>query len=101
LADPRTASSSVGAELARKLGVPTAARDVFLDDQITSAAIAERLAAVEAIARRHGTAIAIGHPHDATLEQLTEWLAKLSAKGLVLVPVSAIVRERMHLATAG
>jgi polysaccharide deacetylase 2 family uncharacterized protein YibQ len=99
--DSRTASSSVGAELARKLGVPTAARDVFLDDQITSAAIAERLAAVETIAKRHGTAIAIGHPHDATLEQLTEWLAKLSAKGLVLVPVSAIVRERMHLASAG
>ncbi|HYM01879.1 MAG TPA: divergent polysaccharide deacetylase family protein [Stellaceae bacterium] len=98
--DSRTVSNSVGAETARKWGVPTASRDVFLDDHVNGPAIAERLAAVEAIAKRHGTAIAIGHPHDATLDQLREWLSSLAEKGLVLVPVSAIVRERMHVTGA-
>jgi hypothetical protein len=97
--DSRTIGNSVGIELARKLGVPHAARDVFLDNEIEAGAIAARLAETEEIARRHGSAIAIGHPHDATLDQLTTWLAGLSAKGFVLVPVSAIVRQ--HTPVAG
>jgi polysaccharide deacetylase 2 family uncharacterized protein YibQ len=38
--------------------------------------------------------VAIGHPHDATIDALARWIAALPQKGLVLVPVSAIVRER-------
>jgi uncharacterized protein len=94
--DSRTIGNSAGVELAQRLGVPHAARDVFLDNEVNAGAIAARLAEVEAVARRHGHAIAIGHPHDATLEQLQTWLADLKAKGFVLVPVSAIVRERWH-----
>lgn len=96
--DSRTIGSSTGLELARKFGVPSVGRDVFLDNEVSPRPIAERLAEVEQIARRHGSAIAIGHPHDATLDQLTPWLASLPAKGFVLVPVSAIVKEHAVLA---
>ncbi len=92
--DSRTIASTTGTALAERLGVPNAARDVFLDNEVNANGITERLAVVEATARRNGTAIAIGHPHDATLEQLTIWLDSFARKGLVLVPVSAIVRER-------
>jgi uncharacterized protein len=92
--DSRTAGSSIGAELARKLGVPHATRDVFLDNEINAAAVAAQLAEVEQLARRHGSAVAIGHPHDVTLDQLTAWLASLPGKGFVLVPLSAIVKEQ-------
>jgi uncharacterized protein len=96
--DSRTIGNSVGIELARKFGVPHAGRDVFLDNVIEPAPIAAQLAETEEIARRHGSAIAIGHPHDVTLDVLTPWLAGLKAKGFVLVPLSTIVRQRTVLA---
>jgi polysaccharide deacetylase 2 family uncharacterized protein YibQ len=92
--DSRTIGDSAGAELARRLGVPAASRDVFLDNEVRADAIAGRLGEVEQIARRHGSAIAIGHPHDATLDELQAWIRGLKDKGFLLVPVSSIVRER-------
>jgi len=59
------------------------------------AAIANQLARVEQLARQHGTAIATGHPHDATIAALDSWLPTFAGKGLALVPVSAVVQHRM------
>ena len=93
--DSRTSPSSAGLRLAFAYGVPHAARDVFLDDDQTPAAIAKQLARLEQIARQHGSAIAIGHPRDATIAALKAWLPLLGEKGLVLVPVSSVARYRM------
>lgn len=92
--DSRTAPHSFGVPLARELGVPYAGRDVFLDDEITVPAIEAQLGELERVARRNGIAIAIGHPHDPTLEVLGAWLKTLPQKGLQLVPLSAAVRSR-------
>jgi len=92
--DSRTTPSTAGAEVARELGVPHASRDVFLDYEVSIAAVEQQLAELERLARRNGSAIAIGHPHDQTVEVLQRWLRELPQKGLALVPVSAIVRER-------
>ncbi len=61
---------------------------------MSSPAIEARLAELERVARRNGSAIAIGHPHAATLDALKTWLRDARSKGLVLVPVSAIVKDR-------
>ena len=92
--DSRTVPHSLGVTVAARYGVPHAGRDVFLDDEISSPAIDSRLAELERVARHSGSAIAIGHPHDATLEALKPWLRDASSKGFVLVPLSAIVKER-------
>ena len=92
--DSRTTARSVGFGLAAADGVPHAARDVFLDDDLAPAAISRQLGEVEGVARRRGSAIAIGHAHDTTLAALRAWLPSLAGKGLVLVPVSAVVRYR-------
>jgi polysaccharide deacetylase 2 family uncharacterized protein YibQ len=68
---------------------------VFLDDDQTPAAIAAQLSRFEQVARQHGSAIAIGHPHDATIAALKSWLSQIEEKGLALGPVSAVVRQRM------
>jgi uncharacterized protein len=94
--DARTVGNSAGVDVARRMGVPQAGRDVFLDSEGNAGAIAARLVEVEQVARRHGTAIAIGHARDATIEQLDAWLTTLPGKGFALVPVSAIVREHWH-----
>jgi uncharacterized protein len=93
--DSRTSPTSAGIRLAIAYGVPHAARDVFLDDDQTAEAIARQLARLEQLARQHGSAIAIGHPHDATIAALKVWLPSLGEKGLALVPISAVVRHRM------
>lgn len=93
--DSRTSGGSIGAALAREAGLPYAERDVFLDNEPTVDAVRARLAEVEGIARRRGVAVAIGHPHDATLTALEAWLPTLAAHGFAQVPISAIVQYRL------
>lgn len=90
--DSVTTDKSVAPELARNYGVPFAARQVFIDNEQSVTQVLAQLAKAEAYARKHGAAIAIGHPHDATIEALSQWLPGLDAKGIVLVPVTAIVK---------
>ncbi len=94
--DSRTSAHSVGARLAHEMGVPAVARNVFLDNDNDVAKVKARLAEVERIARRTGAAVAIGHPRDATLAALGEWLPALKEKGLVLVPLTAVVRAALE-----
>jgi len=90
--DSVTSERTVGAETAHRHAVPFAARQVFIDNDPAPAQVRAQLARAEAVARRHGMAIVIGHPHDGTIEALTGWLPGLAAQGLDLVPVSAIIR---------
>ena len=92
--DSRTAPSTVAESLAGELKLPFAGRDVFLDNVETVPAVRAQLAKTEAVARRQGFAIAIGHPHDATLEALAGWLPEARKRGFALVPLSAVVRAR-------
>ena len=96
--DSRTTPHSVGIDLATEIGLPHAARDIFLDVDLTDPAVATELAKTEAVARRNGIAIAIGHPHDPTLTELRRWLPTAEARGFRLVPVSAIVQHNETLA---
>lgn len=93
--DSRTIANTAGPRIARELDMPFAERDVFLDNVAIANDVRARLAEVEAVARRQGRAIAIGHPHDGTLEALAQWLPEIERRGFVLVPVSAIVKARM------
>jgi polysaccharide deacetylase 2 family uncharacterized protein YibQ len=88
--DSRTTPRTVAIDVANRLGLPHAQRDVFLDDDMAATAVAAELQKTEAVARRNGYAIAIGHPHDNTLAELRRWLPQVAAP-FHLVPVSAIV----------
>lgn len=92
--DSRTTDATVAGQVADKVGIPFAARDIFLDNILSADAVNAQLQKVEAIARRHGSAIAIGHPHGVTLKTLEAWLPTLEKKGITLVPLSALVKER-------
>lgn len=92
--DSKTTGASVGPALAREMKLPHASRDVFLDHDMAPAAVRAALARLEAVARHQGFAIGIGHPHDATIDALRDWLSGLAARGFTLVPVSAVVRAR-------
>jgi len=91
--DSRSGGAGSLSDAARK-GVPTVTRDVLLDDDVTVSSVNDRLSQLEAIARQRGTAVAVGHPHDLTLGALKAWITSLPEKGLQLVPLTAIVRDR-------
>ncbi|MBK1836139.1 divergent polysaccharide deacetylase family protein [Azospirillum sp. YIM B02556] len=90
--DSRTTPNSAGIGLAQELKMPWVGRDIFLDNQETVAAVKAQLVKTEQVAKRQGYAVAIGHPHDATIEALASWLPDVRKRGFVLVPVSAVVR---------
>ncbi len=94
--DSRTTPHSVARRLSRKLSVPFAERDVFVDDDPRSEAILKQLDEIVRKARDRKYAVAIGHPRDTTLAALRKWLPTLQLRGLALVPVSAIVKYRME-----
>ncbi|MFQ5775049.1 MAG: divergent polysaccharide deacetylase family protein [Kiloniellaceae bacterium] len=97
--DSMTSRDSVGWLAAQRAGVPYARRDVFLDnDWRDPASIRRQLARLEAIARRQGYAVGIGHPHRATLDVLARWLPRARRRGFALVPLSAIVRHQIEIA---
>lgn len=90
--DSKTSAESVAAEVAAGLQVPFAERDVFLDHDPSPSAIAHSLAVATKVAREAGQAIAIGHPHAATLAALATWLPAAARDGFEIVPLSALVR---------
>ncbi|MEQ8357823.1 MAG: divergent polysaccharide deacetylase family protein [Kiloniellaceae bacterium] len=98
--DSLTAAESVAGGAAARAGIPYAVRDIFLDNEPDDpASIHRQLALLEQKARAQGYAVGIGHPHDATLAALSEWIPEMRARGFTLVPISAIVRHRQRLAT--
>lgn len=95
--DSRTTAQTVAQKTAMNEGLPNIRRNVFLDDVQQPAAVRRQFEELIRLARRHGTALAIGHPHPVTLAVLRRMLPTLQAQGIRLVPVSELIqlkRER-------
>lgn len=95
--DSRTGPGSRVGAVARTVGVMTAGRDVFLDDDRKEAAVSAQLEMLAQEAKRSGVAIAIGHPHDVTLTLLAKWLAE--DHGVTLVPLDEAMRMKAERRT--
>ncbi|HZV77493.1 MAG TPA: divergent polysaccharide deacetylase family protein [Candidatus Babeliales bacterium] len=89
--DSRTNPASVGEQTAQALGVPTAGRDVFLDNRADVAYSEAQLLQAAAIAREKGSAIAIGHPRPTTLAAVRAMIPRLEASGIQFVLVEDLV----------
>jgi len=89
--DSFTSADSVAYQIAREQSVPTARRNVFLDDVNTDAAVKEQWERLLKLAKHRGFALAIGHPRSATLKVLEAELPNLAAEGITLVAPSKIV----------
>jgi polysaccharide deacetylase 2 family uncharacterized protein YibQ len=90
--DSVTSPKSAGLSVAQRLGVRSARRNVFLDNEQERGYILGQLNQAVRMAKKNGSAIAICHPHAATLAALTVSLPELAGQGVRLVPVSQLVR---------
>ena len=95
--DSRTAPGTLVERVAGELGIPAIRRDVFIDNQADDGEIAAQLAELEALARARGFAVGIAHPRPRTLDALAAWLPEAVGRGVVLVPISAIVARGQGL----
>ena len=90
--DSRTTTATVAYQEAQTSGVPSAFRNVpFLDDVPEIGAVQKQLQRALRGAREKGEAVAIGHPHPATLQALREFQPKAQAQDVQLVFVSELV----------
>ena len=90
--DSRTTAATVAYETAQSSRVPSAFRNVpFLDDVAEVGAVRKQLELALRGAREKGEAVAIGHPHPATLQALREVLPKAQSEGVRLTFASELV----------
>ena len=90
--DSRTTSRTQAYRVAQEEEVPSAERNVFLDNIQNPQAVRRQLKRLIQLAKLKGEAIGIAHPHEVTLKVLKEDVPKLSSNGIELVPVSQLVR---------
>jgi polysaccharide deacetylase 2 family uncharacterized protein YibQ len=94
--DSVTTNKSVVPAAAKAAGIPWAKRRIFLDNEVngrpaTPEEIRKQLADATQFALKHGSCIAIGHPHANTLAVLKEEGPALQAQGIRLVHVSELL----------
>ncbi len=86
--DSRTTGKSVAWQEAKKQGVSSLRRDIFLDHVISWEAMSLQYKKALAIARKHGSVLVIAHPHALTIKFLKAKLPQLAQENVKLVPLS-------------
>ena len=92
--DSRTTAASAAYDAAKKLGIPTYERDIFLDHSRKPKDISRQLDKLVQTAQKNGMALGIGHPYPETLQVLEQRLPQLHAQGIELVTVSELLNAR-------
>lgn len=85
LIDSRTIASTKIPLVMKNYGKRYIARDVFLDHEMDKASVIKQIKKAIEVAKKHGTAIAIGHPHVNTILALSESKKLFSEVDLVLI----------------
>ena len=86
--DSRTTAKTKAPKVMKNFGLKYVARDIFLDNRRDEEYIISQIKKAIKIAKRHGTAIAIGHPHRNTILALND--AKELFKDVELVYINRL-----------
>jgi polysaccharide deacetylase 2 family uncharacterized protein YibQ len=85
-----SSAESLAQKAAGTMGAPFARADSVIDKAPSREAIDAALAALEATAKKRGAAIGVAGALPNTVDRVAAWIAGLDAKGIALVPVSAL-----------
>ena len=83
--DSRTIGDTKVPKVMKNFGLRYMSRDVFLDHHMDKAYVKKQIKQAIKVAKKYGTAIAIGHPHKNTIMALYESKALLKQVDLVLI----------------
>jgi polysaccharide deacetylase 2 family uncharacterized protein YibQ len=83
-------TDSLAGAAAAKMNAPFARADSIIDKTPSREAIDAQLAALEVAAKKRGVAIGVAGALPNTIDRVATWIEGLEAKGIALVPVSAL-----------
>ena len=89
--DSMTSPDSVGYKLSKEMGIRTAYRSVFLDNEQDIDYIRNQVKLLKDYAIRNGSAIAIGHPYCNTIDVLNELDILLQSEGIEIVRLEELL----------
>lgn len=92
--DSLTSNQSVASQVANEFSVPALQRDIFLDHLADEAHINRQFDKLITLAKRRGSAVAIAHPYEETLNVLEKRLLELESLEINLIPVSVMIQQR-------
>ncbi|MDX1974846.1 MAG: divergent polysaccharide deacetylase family protein [Rickettsiales bacterium] len=81
-------------ELLNTTNVAHVIADLLIDEDLSVSSIQARFIQLEQLAKKRGFAVALAQPYPLTIQQLRQWSKTLEEKGILLVPISAIVKMR-------
>ncbi len=91
--DSYTTRDSVVPYVAKKVGIPFLQRGVFLDNSNEKSSIRSEIKRLENVARKKGSAVAIGHYRKNTLEVLAREIPRLEAQGFEIISLREMVKS--------
>ena len=89
--DDGTAPRSLSSQIAGANNVPFAKADAILDTTAVPADIDAALTRLEALARERGVAVGFATALPTSINRIANWVKAATARGIVLVPISAVV----------
>ena len=92
--DTRTSTETLAATVAAEYGIPHLSRQIFLDNEATTAAIHARFQELLGVAEAEGLGVAVGHPYPETLNYLQQVLPTLQASGYRLALISEVLSQQ-------
>ena len=90
--DSRTSSLTIGEKTMTSFGVPTARRNIFLDNNNDLDKIEEQINKLANSAKKNGVAVGLGHARKNTLSVLEKVVPRLLDKGFVFQFASQVVK---------
>jgi len=91
--DDGSAPRSLAGQIAGGNSLPFAKSDVAIDTVPTAAEIDRALGRLEALARDRGTAVGMASALPLTIDRLARWAKAAEARGVQLVPITAVVAK--------
>jgi len=92
--DARASRFSMAARVARRLSVPRAVNNRYIDNKVNRSAIAGHLRGLENTARTYGAALGVARAYPLSINEINAWAKTLEERGFVLAPVSAIANRQ-------
>lgn len=89
--DSYTSPRSVVSLMAHEVQIPFLRRDIFLDNNQSESAIRSQLKQLRRRAKIQGVALAIGHPHEATLRALRHEVDEFEREKIAVVPAGELM----------
>ena len=88
--DDGASPRSLASQIAGANSLPFAKAEVVIDAVATPVSIDRALTRLEAMARERGVAVGIASAAPAAIERIAQWAKAAEARGLVLVPITAV-----------